>query len=145
MKDELGGEIMTKCIRLRVKIWYLIDDSSEDNKEKTTKKFIIKKIKFEHYKNCLEARQLDKKVNYLGKNEVSIEEDYKKFIKNNKLILKTQQSFNNERHVFTKEFNKIVLSSNDDERMHSADLIETYECGTSKDLLSEKEEMNVII
>ena len=23
MKDELGGEIMTKCIRLRVKIWYL--------------------------------------------------------------------------------------------------------------------------
>ena len=117
MKDELGGEIMTKFIRLRVKIWYLIDDSSEDNKEKTTKMFIIKKIKFEHYKNCLEARQLDQKVNYLGKNEVSIEEDYKEFIKNNKLILKTQQSFNNERHVFTKEFNKIVLSSNDDERM----------------------------
>ena len=145
MKDKLGGKIMTKFIRLRAKTWYLIDDSSEDNKGKTTKKFIIKKIKFEHYKNCLEARQLDKKVNYLGKNEVNIEEDYKEFIKNNKLILKTQQSFNSERHGFTREFNKIILSSNDDERMHSVDSIETYKYGTSKDLLSEKEEINVTI
>ena len=43
MKDKLGGKIMTKFIRLRAKTWYLIDDSSEDNKGKTTKKFIIKK------------------------------------------------------------------------------------------------------
>ena len=145
MKDKLGGKIMTKFIRLRAKTWYLIDDSSEDKKGKTTKKFIIKKIKFEHQKNCLEARQLDKKVNYLGKNEVNIEEDYKEFIKNNKFILKTQQSFNNERHGFTREFNKIILSSNDDERMHSVDSIETYKYGTSKDLLSEKEEINITI
>ena len=47
-----------------------------------------------------------------------------------------------EKHnVFTEEINKIVLSSNDDKRMQSIDLIETYTCGTSKDLVSEKEEI----
>ena len=59
---------------------------------------------------------------------------------NNKLILKTQQRFKSERHnIFTEEINKIALSSNDDERMRSVDSIETYEYGTSKDLISKKE------
>ena len=40
----------------------LIDDGSEDKKAKGTKKCVIKrKIKFENYKNCLEATQLEKK------------------------------------------------------------------------------------
>ena len=43
-------------------------------------------------------------------------------------------------HVFTEEINKIALSSNDDKRMQSIDLIETYAYGMSKDLVSEKEE-----
>ena len=48
----------------------------------------------------------------------SPKEDHKEFIKNNKLILKTQQRFENEKHnVFTEEVNKNALSSNDDERM----------------------------
>ena len=60
----------------------------------------------------------------------------------NKLILKTRQRFKIERHnVFTEEINKIALSSNDDKRMPSIDLIETYAYGTSKDLVNEKEEI----
>ena len=35
---------------------------------------------------------------------------------------------------------KIALSSNDNKKIQSFGLIETYEYGTSKDLVSEKEE-----
>ena len=42
---------------------------------------------------------------------------HKESIKNNKLILKTQQRFKNKRdNVFTEESQKIALSSNDDKR-----------------------------
>ena len=55
---------------------------------------------------------------------------------------KTQQRFKSERHnVFTEEINKIALSSNDDKRMQSIYSIETYTYGTSKDLVSGKEEI----
>ena len=52
MKDEFGGKIMTKFVRLRAKTYnYLIDDGSEDKKAKTTKTCVIKrKVKFENYK-----------------------------------------------------------------------------------------------
>ena len=43
--------------------------------------------------------------------------------------------------VFTLENNKIALSLIDDERMQSIDPIETYAYGSSKDLLSKKEEI----
>ena len=36
---------------------------------------------------------------------------------------------------------KIALSSNDDKRMQSIELIEAYAYGTSKDLVSEKEQI----
>ena len=36
---------------------------------------------------------------------------------------------------------KIAISSNDDKRMQSLDLIEMYACEIRKDLLSEKEEI----
>ena len=40
-----------------------------------------------------------------------VTKENKKFIKNNKSILKTQQRFKSERHnVFTKKVNKIALS-----------------------------------
>ena len=45
---------------------------------------------------------------------------------------KPQQRFKSERHnVFTEEINKIASSSNDDKRMQSIYLIETYLYGTS--------------
>ena len=66
MKDELGGKIMTKFAGLRAKTYsYLIDDSSENKKGKDAKKCVIKrKLKFENYKSCLEATQLENKINY---------------------------------------------------------------------------------
>ena len=39
--------------------------------------------------------------------------NHQEFIKKNKLILKTQQTFKSDRHVFTEDINKIALSSND--------------------------------
>ena len=68
-------------------------------------------------------------------------DNIKEFIKN-KSILKIQQRFKSERrNFFTEEINKIALSSTDDERMQSIDWIETYAYGTSKDLVSDKEEI----
>ena len=70
----------------------------------------------------------------------NLKEDQIEFVKNNKLILKTQQRFKSERlNVFTEEINKIALNSNNDKRMWSIELIETYAYGTSKDLICKKE------
>ena len=57
MKDELGGQIMQKFVGLRAKKFnYLKDSNDEDKKAKGTKKCVIKrKLKFQDYKNCLEA------------------------------------------------------------------------------------------
>ena len=115
-------------------------------KAKGTKKCVKKrKLKFENYKNCFEATQLDNKVKYLEKNEINIDSlknVHKEFIKDNKLILKTQERFKSERHiVFTEEINKIALSLNYDKRIQSNDSIETYLYGTSKELLIEKAEI----
>ena len=55
---------------------------------------------------------------------------------------KSQQRFKSEKHnVFTKEINKIALSSNDDKRIKSIDLVETYVYGTKKDLIGKKREI----
>ena len=79
------------------------------------------KFTVEDCKNCLEATQ------HLEKNEINIDslkKDKKKLIKNNKLISKAQPRFKSERHnVLTEEINE---SSNDDKRMQSIDLIETF-------------------
>ena len=92
MKDELGGKITTEFAALRPKTYsYLTDDCEEDKNAKGTKKCVIKRrLKFN---------------------------DYKDYLLNNQIVLKSQQRFNNERHaVYAEEINKIVLSSNDDER-----------------------------
>ena len=67
MKDKLGPKIMTKFVGLKAKTYsFLIEDGSEDKKAKATKKYVIKrKFKFENFKNCLEATQLESKINYL--------------------------------------------------------------------------------
>ena len=132
MKDELGEKIMIKFVGLRAKPYsYLIDDGSEDKKAKAAKKCVIKrKLKFGNYKNSLEATQFDNKLNYLGNNKINVDifkKDHKDFIKNTKLVLQTQQIFKSERHnIFTEEINEVALSLNDDNRMQSIDLIETY-------------------
>ena len=53
-----------------------------------------------------------------------------------------QQRFKSERHnVSAEEINKIALSSNNDKGVQSIDSIETYAYGTSKDLVSDQEEI----
>ena len=73
MKDKLDRKIMTKFVGLRAKSYiYLIDYVSEEKKVKGTKKCVIKrKLKFEYYKNCLEATQLENKINHLEKNHIT--------------------------------------------------------------------------
>ena len=105
---------------------------------KKTKKCAIKrKLKLQDYKNCLKSAETERKIIYLKK----IWSLY--FVKNNELILKTQQKFKSERHnALTEEINKIALSSNDDKRTPSIHSMETYAYGTSKGLRKKKERKN---
>ena len=68
--------------------------------------------------------------------QISLKEGHKEFVRNNNLILKTQQRFKSKSHdFFTEEVNEIALSSNDDKRMQPIKSIETYAYGMNKDLL----------
>ena len=58
--------------------------------------------------------------------------EYRDFLLNNKIVLKSQQRFKSERHnIYTEEVNKIALSSNDDKRLQTFDKIKTYPYETS--------------
>ena len=146
MKDELGRQIMKEFVGLRAKTYsYLKYNNVEDKKAKDTKKCVIKrKLKFQYYKNYLEVAQTENKISHLEKNKTQANslKGSKEFIKNNKLILKTEQRFKSERHnAFTEEINKIGLISNDDKKTQIIDSIETYAYGTSKDLVWKEEEV----
>ena len=83
-----------------------------------------KLLKFQDYKSCLEASRIENKINHLKKIKlplIVLKKINKEFINNNKLILKAQQLFRNEKHVFTEEINKTAFSYNDDKRMQSID------------------------
>ena len=81
MKDKLGGKIMAEFVALRPKTYfYLTDDCKEDKKTKGAKKCVVKrKLKFS---------------------------DYKDYLLNNEIVLKSQQTFKIERHdVHTEKIN----------------------------------------
>ena len=89
-KDELNGKIMTELLALRAKAYaFLLDDDSKHKNAKGTKKCVLKhKRTFENYRESLF---------------------------NNKITIKSQQRFRSNHHgVYTDEFNKTALSSNDD-------------------------------
>ena len=118
--------------------------------QKAHKKCVIKKnIKFEIYENCLEATQIEDKINNIAKYKIDIDSlktDQKEFIKNNKLISKIQQSFKSERHnVSTEEMNKILLHSNDEKRMQSIDFIETCIWNEKYIVSDKKKRLNLTI
>ena len=73
MKDELCGQIMRESGGLREKTYsYLKDNNDEDKKTKGTKKeYQKRKLKFQDSKNCLEAAQIENRINDLGKNNLS--------------------------------------------------------------------------
>ena len=58
--------------------------------------------------------------------------NYKDFLFNDKIILKSQQRFKSNHHnVYTEEVNKIALSSNDDKRLQRFDKVTTYQHGAN--------------
>ena len=81
-----------------------MDDGSEHEKDKGTKKLVIKwGLRFKNYEDCLF---------------------------NKKKILKSEQRFKSDYHnVYTEQINKIALSSDDDKRLQIFDKV-TYPCGT---------------
>ena len=81
-KDDLCGKIMKKFVAQRAKTYScIIDDASEDKKAKGTKECVIKKLKSENYKNCLEANQPENKTNHLEKNIINTD-SFKRIINN---------------------------------------------------------------
>ena len=111
MKDELGVKIITEFVTLRRKTYsYLTDDGKEDKKSKGTKKCVIKKmIKFN---------------------------DYKKFLLNNQVILKSQQRFiSKNRNAYTENINKVALSNNDDKRIISSNKVTSYPYGYTGEIV----------
>ena len=64
---------------------FLIGHGDENKKGKGTNKCAIKqKLKFENYKDCLEAIQLENEINYLRKNKPhmdSLRENHKELLK----------------------------------------------------------------
>ena len=91
-----------------------MDDDSEKEKSKGTKKCIIMHIiTFENYKDSLF---------------------------NNKTILKSQLRFKSDHHnVYTEEVNKIALNSNDDKRLQTFDRVTTYPYGSNAFKVCESE------
>ena len=101
------GLTKDEFVALRPKTYsYLKDDGDSNKRAKGTRKCVIKRrLKFNDYKNCL---------------------------LNNEIILKSKQRFKIKAHnVYTEEVNKIALSSNDDKRLQTFDVITTYPYGTS--------------
>ena len=151
---------MKEFVWLRAKTYsYLKENNDENKKAKGKKKSFIErelkfqdyknclssKLKFQDYKNCLSSSQIGNIIKFFEKK--GIDTEYLKettkteFIKNWKK-LKTQQRFKSERHnVFTEEIQKITFSSDDDKRIKSITLIETYVYGTSKGLMCKEEKM----
>ena len=60
IKDELGGQIMKKFVSLRSKTNSYLKDSND------------RKLKYEDYKNCLNASEIINIVNYLEKKGIGV-------------------------------------------------------------------------
>ena len=106
---------------------YLFKKNNDENKKaEGKKKCVIKReLKFQDYKNCLNAAKIDGKLKYLEKKKFSVYQP-NKFVKS-KSVLKTQQRFKRESHnVFIEVINKIALIKNDDKRMQLIDSTETF-------------------
>ena len=76
MKDELVGKIMKELVALRIKTnTYLKKLNDENKKTKGTKKWCMWNacgIRFQDYKNCLNAAKIDGKLKYLEKKKFNV-------------------------------------------------------------------------
>ena len=94
-----------------------MDDDSQVKKSKGTKKCVIKQeFMFENYIDCL---------------------------RNDKIILKSQQRFKSDHHkVYAEEVKKIALGSNDEKRLQTHDKITTYSYGANAFKICKSEMLN---
>ena len=127
-KDELGGKIMEEFCALRAKTYaYLINGYNDDDYDK--EKIINKKAK--GTKKCVIKRRL-------------MFENYKDCLFNDKTILRSQQRFKSYHNkAYTKEVNKIALSSDDDKRLQTFNRVTTYPYGSPAVKVCENEMMLV--
>ena len=128
-KDELGGKIMTEFVGIRPKTYaYLINGYNNCCYDK--EKIINKKAN--GTKKCVIKRRL-------------MFENYTDSLFNNKIILKSQQTFKSDHHdVYTVKNNKIALSSNDDKRLQTFDKTATYPRGTNAFKVCKSEMLKVV-
>ena len=132
MKDELGGKIIREFAALRTKAYcYLIDDGGQYKSAKGRRNCVIKRnLKFKDYEYC--------KVD-------SLRQNYKEFLKNNRIILRSEQKFKIKKHnVYTEEVKKIVLSATNDKRIQPIDSIETYAMEQTIICYIKKNKLNVM-
>ena len=73
MKDELGRQIMKEFVGLRAKTYSYLKDNNDEDKKAKGRSVIKRKLKFEDYKNCLEAAQIENKINNLEKNKIDVD------------------------------------------------------------------------
>ena len=66
--------------------------------------------------------------------------NYTDCLLNKKIILKPNKANN----IYTEQINKIVLSSNDDKRLQTFDIITTYQYGTNEFKVCESEMLSKI-
>ena len=76
---------------------------------------IKRNLKLRDYTKWLKASQIENITNYLKKKKTDADSlnEIKKY---KKVILKTEQRFKSEGHVFTEEINEIPVSLNDDKK-----------------------------
>ena len=100
---------------------------------------IKQKLEFLVYNKCLELNQVKNKIKDLEKTKLAVDsliKNHKEFVKNNRLILKSLQSFRNKKHnVIAEKIEKIALSANKDNGIQSINSIETHAYGTAKYLV----------
>ena len=64
---------MKEFVGLKAKTYtYLNDSNDEDKKAKDTKKCVIRTLKSQDHKNCLEADQIERIMNYLRKKKIDV-------------------------------------------------------------------------
>ena len=107
-KDEISGKIMTKFVVLRAKTSsFLINEYTDEDYEKNR----IANKKAKGTRKCVVKRKI------LFNNHLDS-------LFKNKVLYRSQQRFRSDHHkVYTKEVNKIALSSNDDKRKQTFDKV----------------------